>query len=163
GDGAGAVILKAHTSNEHEGIISTKINAEGSLESILYTDGGVGINQKSGHVIMAGKEVFKHAVEKMSQNILDLLELSKYNKEDLDWVIPHQANARILEAIGARLNIPSSKLVMTLDKHANTSAATIPLAIDHQAKAGKIKSNDLIITTALGGGLTWGGCLLRWL
>ena len=161
GDGAGAVIIRAHES--HEGIIATQINAEGSLEDILYTDGGIALNKTTGFIKMAGKEVFKNAVEKMGNTIVELLEKSKYSKEDLNWVVPHQANARIINAIATRLEVPVDKMVVTLDMQANTSAATIGLALDHHVKAGKIKSNDLIVISALGAGLTWGGCLLRWL
>jgi 3-oxoacyl-[acyl-carrier-protein] synthase-3 len=161
GDGAGAVILQAHQS--HEGIIACQISADGAFESILHTDGGIGLNQTTGYIKMSGRDVFKHAVEKMSKTIVDLLETSKYKKDDLNWIIPHQANARILDAIATRLEFPSDKIVMTLDMQANTSAATIGLALDHHVKAGMIKSNDLIMITALGAGLTWGGCLLRWL
>ena len=162
GDGAGAVILKAFDNKKEEGIIACQINADGSYESILNTDGGVCLNQTSGVIKMAGREVFKHAVEKMSQVIINLLVQSKYTKEDLAWIIPHQANARIIDAIATRLSFPTDKIVMTLDLHANTSAATIPLALDHQVKAGMIKSGDLIMLTALGAGLTWGGAILRW-
>ena len=160
GDGAGAVILQAD--ENHEGIIACQIKADGSQESILYTDGGISLNQSAGKIKMSGREVFKNAVEKMSQSILDLLAISNYSKEDLTWVIPHQANARILDAISTRLDVPAEKMVMTLDKQANTSAATIPLALDHHVKLGLIKANDLIMLTALGAGLTWGGCILRW-
>ena len=163
GDGAGAVILKAADKEQHEGIIYCQINSDGCYESILYTDGGVSSTGTAGVMKMLGKEVFKHAVEKMSNTLLDLLAKSNYQKEDVSWIIPHQANARILDAIATRLAFPSEKIVMTLDMHANTSAATIPLALDHHLKAGKIKSNDLIMLTALGGGLTWGGVILRWL
>jgi 3-oxoacyl-[acyl-carrier-protein] synthase-3 len=161
GDGAGAVILKSMDAEKHEGIISCQIMADGEYESILYTDGGVSSTQTSGTVKMAGREVFKHAVEKMSKTIVNLLENSKYTQEDLNWIIPHQANARILEAIASRLSFPLEKMVMTLDMQANTSAATIPLAIAHQMNQGLLKPNDLFIITALGGGLTWGGCLIR--
>ena len=161
GDGAGAVVLKAD--GEHEGIIACQINADGCQESILYTDGGVASTQTAGVMKMLGKEVFKHAVEKMSKTLLDLLVVSNYTKDDVDWIIPHQANARILDAIATRLSFPREKMVMTLDMHANTSAATIPLALDHQVRNGKLKSNDLIMLTALGGGITWGGVILRWL
>ena len=160
GDGAGAVIVKA--SDSHEGIISCQIHADGACESILYTDGGVATTQTSGVMKMLGKEVFKRAVEKMSQTLLDLLDKSNYKKEDVDWIIPHQANARILDAIATRLSFPREKVVMTLDMHANTSAATIPLALDHHVKSGMLKSNDLVMLTALGGGITWGGVILRW-
>lgn len=161
GDGAGAVILQAHES--HEGIIACKINADGAFESILNTDGGISLNQSTGFIQMSGRDVFKHAVEKMSRTIGDLLEISKYKKDDLNWIIPHQANARIISAIATKLEFAEDKMVVTLDKQANTSAATIGLALDHHVKAGMIKSNDLIMITALGAGLTWGGCLLRWL
>lgn len=163
GDGAGAVVIKAVDGSKHEGIIACKIQADGSYESILCTNGGISSTKTAGVTQMLGKEVFKHAVEKMSQVIVDLLEATNYSKDDLNCIIPHQANARILDAIATRLNFPKDKMVMTLDMQANTSAATIPLALDHHAKAGKIKSNDLMIFTALGGGLTWGGVMLRWL
>lgn len=163
GDGAGAVVLKAVDSEKHQGVIATKIQADGCLESILYTDGGIASTQNAGVTKMLGKEVFKHAVEKMSNVILDLLDTSGYKKSDINWIIPHQANARILDAIANRLDFPLDKIVMTLDLQANTSAATIPLALDHHVKAGKMKSGDLVIFTALGGGLTWGGILMRWL
>lgn len=163
GDGAGAVVIKAVDSNEHEGIMACQINADGCYESILYTDGGVSSTKTAGVMKMLGKEVFKHAVEKMSKTLLDLLQETNYAQDDVDWIIPHQANARILDAIATRLSFPREKMVMTLDKHANTSAATIPLALDQHVRTGKIKSNDLIMLTALGGGLTWGGAILRWL
>lgn len=163
GDGAGAVVLKAVDGEKHQGVIATKIQADGCLESILYTDGGIASTQKAGVTKMLGKEVFKHAVEKMSNVILDLLDTSGYKKSDINWIIPHQANARILDAIATRLDFPLDKMVMTLDLQANTSAATIPLALDHHIKAGKMKSDDLVIFTALGGGLTWGGILMCWL
>jgi 3-oxoacyl-[acyl-carrier-protein] synthase III len=161
GDGAGAVILQANDNDEY-GIIECNINAEGSLSNILYTDGGVSLNREAGYAQMLGKDVFKHAVEKMSNSITTLLHNNHLTTEDIDWLIPHQANSRILEAIGTRLDFPASKIVMTLDKQANTSAATIGLALDHHFKAGKIKSGDTIILTALGAGLAWGGCLLKW-
>lgn len=162
GDGAGAVILKAADANQHEGIISCSISADGSCESILNTDGGVSLSQTSGVIKMSGREVFKHAVEKMSQTIIDLLSNSQYTKDDINWIIPHQANARIIDAISTRLSFPKEKIVMTLDMHANTSAATIPLALDQYVKQDMIKSGDLITLTALGAGLTWGGAILRW-
>lgn len=161
GDGAGAVIVQSMQS--HEGIISCQINSDGCQESILYTDGGTSTTQTAGVMKMLGREVFKHAVEKMSKTLLNLLEESKYKKEDVDWIIPHQANARILDAIATKLSFPRERMVMTLDMQANTSAATIPLALDHHVRAGKMKSNDLVMLTALGGGITWGGVILRWL
>lgn len=161
GDGAGAAVIRAD--DNAQGVIATEISSDGCYESILYTDGGVGVSQTSGVMKMLGKEVFKHAVEKMSSTILNILEKTAYTKEQIDWVIPHQANARILDAISTRLDFPRDKMVMTLDMHANTSAATIPLALDQYVRSSKIKSGDLVMLTALGGGLTWGGALLRWL
>ncbi len=160
GDGAGAVILSAE--KDQVGIIDCQINSAGELKDILYTDGGVSFNHKAGVIKMLGKEVFKNAVDKMSKVIINLLERNNLSKDDIDWVIPHQANARIIEAIGTKLEFPAEKLVVTLDLQANTSAATIGLALDYHLKQGKLKSGDLIAITALGAGLTWGGCLLRW-
>jgi 3-oxoacyl-[acyl-carrier-protein] synthase-3 len=162
GDGAGAVILKAHNAQEQQGIIASTIHADGAYESILVTSGGISSTQTTGFTTMLGKEVFRHAVEKMSDVIVKLLEQTKFSKDDINWLIPHQANARIIDAIAKRLDFPKSKVAITVDLHSNTSAATIPLALDHYVKAGMIKSGDLIITTALGAGLTWGGCLFRW-
>lgn len=161
GDGAGAVILRAQDTDSY-GIINCNIHADGDLKSILYTDGGISSNQQTGFARMLGKEVFKAAVERMSGSVKQLIEENNLSKEEIDWIIPHQANARIIEAISTRLEFPIEKMVVTLKDQANTSAATIGLALDHQIKAGKIKSGDLIIMTALGAGLTWGGCLLKW-
>jgi 3-oxoacyl-[acyl-carrier-protein] synthase III len=162
GDGAGAVILKAHDADKQQGIISSSICADGAYKSILVTNGGVSSTQTTGKATMVGKEVFKHAVEKMSNSVTNLLDQTGYSKNDVNWLIPHQANLRILDAVAKRLDFPKEKVAMTLDKQANTSAATIPLALDHYVKAGIIKSGDLIMTTALGAGLTWGACLIRW-
>ncbi len=161
GDGAGAVILRAQDTDSC-GIIDCNIHADGDLKSILYTDGGISFNQQTGFARMLGKEVFKAAVERMSNSVKKIIEENNLLKEEIDWIIPHQANARIIEAISTRLEFPIEKMVVTLRNQANTSAATIGLALDHQIKASKIKSGDLIIMTALGAGLTWGGCLLKW-
>jgi 3-oxoacyl-[acyl-carrier-protein] synthase III len=162
GDGAGAVVIKAHDSEQYQGIISSSICADGAYESILVTNGGTSSTQTTGSATMVGKEVFKHAVEKMSSSVTELLDKTGYTKDDINWLIPHQANLRILDAVAKKLDFPKDKVAMTLDKQANTSAATIPLALDHYVKAGMIKSGDLIMTTALGAGLTWGACLFRW-
>ena len=161
GDGAGAVVIQAQE-NTDAGIISSIIAADGKYEDILVTDGGVACTKTAGVATMVGKEVYKHAVEKMSKAIVNLLEKTNYTKDDLNWVIPHQANARIIDAIAKRLDFPMEKMVVTVDKQANTSAATIPLALDHSVKEGMIKSGELIMITALGAGLTWGSCLLKW-
>jgi 3-oxoacyl-[acyl-carrier-protein] synthase III len=161
GDGAGAVIVQAAT-NSDSGIIASQINADGAYESILHTDGGISLNNSTGKVKMLGKEVFKHAVEKMSQSIIDLLDKTNFTKDQLDWIVPHQANIRIIESIASRLSFPMSKIATTVDMHANTSAATIPLALDHLARKKALIPGNLIMLTALGGGLTWGACLLKW-
>lgn len=161
GDGAGAVFLEESDSEDH-GILATKLYSNGELNGILRTDGGVSTNQKSGHIHMQGREVFKHAVEKMASSIEAILEKTGHNKDDVSFVIPHQANKRILSAVANRLDMPEDKMVMTVDKHSNTSAASIPLALNDVNRAGKIKSGDLIIMEALGGGLTWGAAAIKW-
>jgi len=161
GDGAGAVIIRGQENTE-AGIVSSIISADGDYESILVTDGGVASTKTAGVATMVGKEVYKHAVEKMGKAITDLLDRTNYSKEDLAWIIPHQANLRIIDAIAKRLDFSMEKMVVTVGTQANTSAATIPLALDYAVKEGMIKSGDLIMVTALGAGLTWGSCLLRW-
>lgn len=163
GDGAGAVVIKAEENpGTNSGIMFTQIHAAGEHEEILLTDGGVSLNQTAGTILMNGKEVYKHAVEKMGGVIKTLLEKANLNKDDLNWIIPHQANLRIIEAIAKRLEFPMEKMVVTLDSQANTSAATIPLALDYAVRNAMIKSGDLIAITALGAGLSWGGCILKW-
>ncbi|GFZ84228.1 3-oxoacyl-[acyl-carrier-protein] synthase 3 [Rickettsiales bacterium] len=150
GDGAGAVVL---TAAKDAGIISTHLYSDGSLQNILYTLSGDKLR-------MNGQAVFRHAVEKMSASMLAALESNSLSIDDVDWLIPHQANIRIINAIAQRLSISSEKVVITVDKHANTSAASIPLAMDHAR--GSFSSGDLIALTALGGGIAWGSILLRW-
>ena len=162
GDGAGAVIVQAQTQENHSGIMFTQICAAGEYEGILSTSGGTSLNQVSGTILMTGKEVYKHAVEKMGEVIKNLLEKANLTKDDLNWIIPHQANLRIIEAIAKRLEFSMEKMIVTVDSQANTSAATIPLALDYALKNQLIKSGDLIAMTALGAGLTWGGCILKW-
>jgi 3-oxoacyl-[acyl-carrier-protein] synthase-3 len=161
GDGAGAVLLQA-TTQEGSGIISTDLHSDGSLNDILKTNGGTSLNQKSGFIEMSGKEVFKHAVDKMSKSVLSALDKAKLTISDVDFLIPHQANSRILKAVASRLELPEEKVVLTVHNHANTSAASIPLALDYVNSQGKIKKDDLIVLEALGGGLTWGSIVLRW-
>jgi len=161
GDGAGAVLLQA-TVEENSGIIATDLHSDGSLNSILKTSGGTASNQKSGIIEMMGKEVFKHAVDKMSKSVLSCLEKANLKTSDIDFLIPHQANLRILDAVANRLNLPQEKVIITVQKHANTSAASIPLALDFTNRAQKIKKGDIVVLEALGGGLTWGSIVLRW-
>ena len=161
GDGAGALILQA-SSEENRGIISTKLSSDGNLNDILKTSGGPSFNQQSGFIQMAGKEVFKHAVEKMVKSVMDALDKANLKPSDIDLLVPHQANARILSSVAARLGIDASKVILTVADHANTSAASIPLALDFANKNNRIKKGDLLVMEALGGGLTWGSVVLRW-
>jgi 3-oxoacyl-[acyl-carrier-protein] synthase-3 len=163
-DGAGAVIMSAISLTDEEfknsGIISKEIKSDGSLEHILYTDGGVSSTQTSGHVIMKGQDVFKHAIDKMVSSSLNVLEKAKISKETLNWLIPHQANIRILQAVAKKLSVDEKIVITTVDTHANTSAATIPLAMDKYFN--RFKRGDYILLTAAGGGFTWGSILLQW-
>jgi 3-oxoacyl-[acyl-carrier-protein] synthase-3 len=161
GDGAGAVLLKA-TDDENSGIIASDLHSDGTLNDLLKTTGGTALSQNSGFIEMAGKEVFKHAVEKMSKSVLSCLEKAGLSAKDIDLLVPHQANLRILSAVATRLEIPEEKVILTVSDHANTSAASIPLALDHANKNKKMKSGDVIVLEALGGGLTWGSIVLRW-
>jgi 3-oxoacyl-[acyl-carrier-protein] synthase-3 len=161
GDGAGAVMLEA-TTEQNCGIISYSLHSEGSLTDILKTSGGSSFNQKSGFIEMSGREVFKHAVEKMTNSVLETLEKANLTVEDIDLLVPHQANLRILNSVATRLKIPLEKVIITVENHANTSAASIPLALDFANKNHKIKKGDLVVLEALGGGLTWGSIALRW-
>ena len=161
GDGAGAVLLQA-TEDENSGIIASTLHSDGSLNNILKTNGGVSTNQKSGVIEMLGKEVFKHAVDKMVKSVLTTLKKADLKTTDIDLLIPHQANARILTAVADKLELAADKVIMTVEKHANTSAASIPLALDLANREGKIKAGDVLVLEALGGGLTWGSIVLRW-
>jgi 3-oxoacyl-[acyl-carrier-protein] synthase-3 len=161
GDGAGAVLLQANE-DENSGIIASTLHSDGSLNNILKTNGGVSTNQKSGVIEMLGKEVFKHAVDKMVKSVLTTLKKADLKTTDIDLLIPHQANARILTAVADKLELAADKVIMTVEKHANTSAASIPLALDLANREGKIKAGDVLVLEALGGGLTWGSIVLRW-
>lgn len=161
GDGAGAVMLEASTA-ENCGIISYSLHSDGSLIDILKTSGGSSFNQKAGFIEMSGREVFKHAVEKMANSVLETLAKVNLTVDDIDLLVPHQANLRILNSVATRLKIPLEKVIITVENHANTSAASIPLALDFANKNNRIKKGGLIILEALGGGLTWGSIALRW-
>jgi 3-oxoacyl-[acyl-carrier-protein] synthase-3 len=160
GDGAGAILVGA-TDNFDKGIISSSIHSDGALAEILATDGGTSSTGTAGVVTMQGKEVFKHAVHNMSSVVLSLLDSSSLKMDDVDWVIPHQANMRIMDAVGKKLSIPATRVIATVDKHANTSAASIGLALWEAKKDGRLQSGQLLALTALGAGLTWGGMLVR--
>ena len=161
GDGAGAVILQA-TDEKNRGILSSDIHSDGSLNDLLKTTGGPSLNQQAGVIEMSGRDVFKHAVEKMSKSVISALKQAGLEVSDIDLLVPHQANARILSAVAKRLKLPEEKVILTVENHANTSAASIPLALDFAVKNNRIKEGDLIVLEALGGGLTWGSIVLNW-
>jgi 3-oxoacyl-[acyl-carrier-protein] synthase-3 len=161
GDGAGAVLLEA-TSDLNSGIIARKLSSDGNLNNILKTTSGPSSGQNSGFITMSGKEVFKHAVEKMSKSVEDVIALAGLKISDIDHLIPHQANARILSAVATRLGIDDKKVVITVGDHGNTSAASIPLALDKANSENIIKKGDVVVFEALGGGLTWGSIVVRW-
>ncbi len=159
-DGAGAIVLEASES-ENQGILSTHLYANGEHSDILYTNGGTSTTGQSGHIIMHGREVFKHAVTLMSEVVEEALEANNLSSNDIDWLVPHQANSRIIESTAKKLGLSMDKVVMTVDHHGNTSAASIPLALHEAVDQGKIKRGDLILMEALGAGLTWGAALAR--
>ena len=165
GDGSGAVVLEAQEGSglkDDRGILSCHLRSDGKFKSKLYVDGGPSSTQTTGHVRMEGREVFKHAVGIVTDVIDSAFSATGFSPEDLDWFIPHQANRRIIDATIKKMNIPQQKAVITVDKHGNTSAASIPLAIDTAVKDGRLKKGDLVLLEAMGGGFTWGAILLRW-
>ncbi|OAB81747.1 3-oxoacyl-ACP synthase [Wolbachia endosymbiont of Laodelphax striatellus] len=159
GDGAGAVIIKSEMGSN--GIISTNLHSDGNVD-MLCTSGGVSSTGDSGKICMNGSEVFKHAVDKLAALIEKTLQHNKLKITDIDWLIPHQANIRIIEAVVKKLDFPIEKVINTVDKHANTSAASIPLALDYAIQESKIKSGNLVLLISIGAGLTWGSVLLRY-
>lgn len=161
GDGAGAVVLSA-TQDIDSGILSSQLYSDGNLVDILKTSGGTSLNQDSGHILMSGRDVFKHAVEKMSNCVIKSLENINLGVDDIDLLIPHQANARILSAVAKKLNLSTDKVISTVAKHGNTSAASIPLALDFALQRKLIKQGDIVVMEALGGGLTWGSIVIKW-
>lgn len=165
GDGAGAVVLEASEgegSLEDTGVLRTFLHSDGQLNEILHMTGGPGSNKCIGSMVMNGREVFRHAVDKLGGAIEEMLAHFKLTEDNIDWFIPHQANERIIDALAKRFSFTPEKVVKTVAHHANTSAASIPLALDAAVKDGRIQRGDLILLDALGGGLTWGSALLRW-
>lgn len=165
GDGAGAVVMRAADSDggaKARGVLSTHLYSDGRYHDALYVDGGPSSTGSAGHVRMEGREVFRHAVVRMTEAIDAALEANGLTPGDIDWLVPHQANIRIIEAMARRLNLPQDRVVVTVDRHANTSAASIPLALSEAVEAQRIKPGDLILMEAMGGGFTWGSALLRW-
>lgn len=166
GDGAGAVVLEALSDqaglNSDRGILATKLRSDGSHKSKLYVDGGPSTTQTTGHLRMEGREVFKHAVGMITDVIDDCFDATGITASDLNWFVPHQANKRIIDASAKKLGISDDKVVVTVDQHGNTSAASVPLALATAAHDGRIKRGDLVMLEAMGGGFTWGAILLRW-
>ena len=163
GDGAGAVVLEARDlpDDEPRGILATRLHADGEHNQLLYVDGGVSTTGTVGQVRMKGREVFRHAVTNLADVLREVLDDAKLGVADIDWVVPHQANARILDATARKLDLPPEKVIVTVDRHANTSAASVPLALDVAVRDGRIKPGDLVMLEAMGGGFTWGASLLR--
>ena len=161
GDGAGAIILGKQKKNKKSRIISTELYSDGRFYNLLYVDGGVSLNQKAGYLKMNGKEVFKHAITKLVKIVKLNLKKNNLKINDIDWIIPHQANKRIMVSTAKKLKIPFNKFLMTIENHANTSSASIPLTLDFAISKKIIKRNQLILFEAIGGGLTWGCSLLK--
>ncbi|OAG72771.1 3-oxoacyl-ACP synthase [Gluconobacter japonicus] len=160
GDGAGAVLLEAGA-EDGEGVLSTHLHSDGRSGDILYVDGAVGCAGTTQHLKMLGREVFRHAVVKLSQAVDEALEANNLTGQDIQWLVPHQANLRIIDGMAKKLALPSDRVVVTVDRHANTSAASIPLALNEAVRDGRIQKGDLVLMEALGGGLTWGSALVR--
>jgi 3-oxoacyl-[acyl-carrier-protein] synthase-3 len=161
GDGAGAVVLEAREGEEERGVIASKLHADGEHKELLYVDGGPSTTGEVGKLRMRGREVFRHAVVNLAEVLGEVLEATGIAVEDIDWVVPHQANARILDATARKLGLPAEKVIVTVDRHANTSAASVPLALDTAIRDGRIKQGDLVMLEAMGGGFTWGASLLK--
>jgi 3-oxoacyl-[acyl-carrier-protein] synthase III len=164
GDGAGALILEARDGNgdaTDRGVLSTDLNSDGRYRDLLYVDGGVSTHT-TGVLRMQGKEVFRHAVEKLAQTATDALTKAGLSNEDVDWIVPHQANLRIIKGTAQKMGVPIENVIITVQDHGNTSAASIPLALSVGKHDGRIKQGDVVVTEAIGGGLAWGSVVLRW-
>ncbi|SFF99652.1 3-oxoacyl-[acyl-carrier-protein] synthase-3 [Novosphingobium sp. CF614] len=163
GDGAGAVVVEAREEDGEKprGILATRLHADGAHNQLLYVDGGPSTTGTVGKLRMKGPEVFRHAVVNLAEVLKEVLEETGLSTSDIDWLVPHQANARILDATAKKLGLPTEKVVMTVGQHANTSAASVPLALDQAVRDGRIVQGDLVMLEAMGGGFTWGACLIR--
>jgi 3-oxoacyl-[acyl-carrier-protein] synthase III len=163
GDGAGAVVLDARedAGEKPQGILATRLRADGAHNQLLYVDGGPSTTQTVGKLRMKGREVFRHAVTNLADVLREVIEEAGVSASEIDWLVPHQANARILEATAKKLSMPAEKVIVTIAEHANTSAASVPLALDKAVRDGRIKPGDLVMLEAMGGGFAWGACLLR--
>jgi 3-oxoacyl-[acyl-carrier-protein] synthase-3 len=163
GDGAGAVVLNAvPEAPGGRGILSTHLHSDGRLHDILYVDGGPSSTGKAGFLRMEGREVFRQAVQHLSEVVDEALTANGLSAGDIDWLVPHQANTRIIDAVGRKLGLAAGKTVVTIQRHANTSAASVPLALDEAVADGRIQPGNLVLIEALGGGLTWGAAIVRW-
>jgi len=166
GDGAGAVILESDSDGtgtvQDRGILSVHLHSEGGKRNLLYTDGGAGTTRTTGYVRMDGKEVFRHAVTRMGEAVNEVLIANNIQPSDIRWLVPHQANQRIIDAVAEKLHLPHERVVTTVAHHGNTSAASIPLALATAVDDGRIQRGDLILMEAMGGGFTWGAALARW-
>ncbi|HUG46275.1 MAG TPA: beta-ketoacyl-ACP synthase III [Sphingomicrobium sp.] len=160
GDGAGALVLR--TEDDGRGILATRLHADGRHNDLLFVDGGPSTTGTVGKLRMKGREVFRHAVVNLAGVLSEVLEAAGLQISDVDWVVPHQANARILDATARKLGLPPEKVVVTVDRHANTSAASVPLAFDSAVRDGRIKAGDIVVLEAMGGGFTWGATVLRY-
>ena len=164
GDGAGALVLEAGEgtgTNADRGILSTDLQSDGRYRDILYVNGGTSTGT-TGNLVMEGKEVFRHAIEKLAETAHSALDKAGLTPEDVDWIVPHQANIRIIEGTAKRMQVPMDRVIVTVQDHGNTSAASIPLALSVGKARGQIKPGDLLVTEAIGGGLAWGSVVLRW-
>ncbi|MEJ5217000.1 beta-ketoacyl-ACP synthase III [Cognatishimia sp. D5M38] len=164
GDGAGALILEAQDgtgTSEDRGVLATDLNSDGRYRDILYVDGGIS-QRTTGFLRMQGKEVFRHAVEKLAKTTQTTLDAVGITTDDVDWVVPHQANIRIIKGIAKKMDMPMERVVVTVQDHGNTSAASIPLAMSVAQAEGKMKPGDIVVTEAIGGGLAWGSAVIRW-
>ncbi|SFJ88218.1 3-oxoacyl-[acyl-carrier-protein] synthase-3 [Sphingomonas sp. NFR04] len=163
GDGAGAIVLEAQDTDGEapQGILSTKLHADGRYNDLLYVDGGVSTTGTVGKLRMKGREVFRHAVTNLASVMNESLAMAGLQPSDVDWVVPHQANARILDATARKLDLAPEKVIVTVDRHANTSAGSVPLALDAAVRDGRIQRGDLLVLEAMGGGFTWGAAVVR--
>ena len=162
GDGAGAIVLEARdVAEDGPGIVASRLHADGAHNELLYVDGGPSTTGTVGHIRMKGREVFRHAVVNLAEVLGEVLADTGLSPADIDWVVPHQANQRILDATAKKLGLPPEKVIVTVDRHANTSAASVPLALDTAISDGRIKPGDLVMLEAMGGGFTWGASLVR--
>ena len=165
GDGAGAVVVSAKNgigTNSDQGILASRLHSDGQYNDLLYVDGGVSSTQTVGHLRMKGREVFRHAVVNLASVVKEVLEDTNMMSDDIDWIVPHQANKRILDGTARKLKVSPEKVIVTVHKHANTSAASIPLALDEAVQDGRITRGQILILETISGGFTWGACLLRW-